>query len=59
MVAIPSIAANLLGREFDVINENYFNLPWEYEADVRGHVNREHAWWAPIVYVIYSALWGE
>lgn len=33
-----------------------YNMPWEYDADIRGEVNREHAKWAHIVHKWY---WKE
>ena len=42
-VAIPSAVYNLLSRNNDKLSANYYNMPWEFEADIRGSVDREHA----------------
>ena len=33
-------------------------MPWEFEADLRGSADREHANWALGAYVIYFTMWG-
>ena len=55
---IPSSVYNLLSRNSKLLNDNYYNMPWEYDADVRGGVNRNHAAWASFVSEMYFALWG-
>jgi hypothetical protein len=44
--AIPSLVYNVLSRDSDVLLNNYYNMPWEYDADRRGGVNRGYAHWA-------------
>ena len=42
-VALPSIVINVVSRKSKVIADNYYNFPWEYDADMRGGVYRpEH-----------------
>ena len=46
-VALPSVVYNALSRESDILRRNYYNMPWEYDADRRGGVYRsDYAWWA-------------
>ena len=45
-VGIPSIIYNLISRSNKVVRLNYYNMPWEYDADMRGGVIRKHAEWA-------------
>ena len=52
-VAIPSVTFFSLQGNNDWIVENYYNLPWEYDADIRGGVVRDHARWASPVSEYY------
>ena len=56
-VAIPSMAYNLASRDNKTLNDNYYNMPWEYDADFRGGVTRNNvASWAPTIRDIYFDL---
>ena len=53
-VAIPSLTCYCLSDKYDWFDRNYFNMPWEYNADERGEVSsRTYAWWAKVVSDIY------
>ena len=39
-VFIPSMIYNLASRNNKTLNDNYYNMPWEYDADLRGGVTR-------------------
>lgn len=56
-VFIPSVTYNLLSRGSVSMNANYYNMPWEYDADKRGNADRNHAWWAAGVSELYFSLW--
>lgn len=60
-VAIPSMIHNLFSRKDDSwADQNYYNMPWEYDADVRGGVNRGgYSSWANFASKLYMAIWGE
>ena len=60
VVAVPSMICNLLARNPDSwFDENYYNMPWEYGADMRGGVVREdRASWAHIGWRVYEAYVG-
>lgn len=56
-IAIPSMCYNLVSRCNDVIYDNYFNMPWEYDADKRVNIDRDaHSTWAESVRDIYFKL---
>ena len=56
-VAIPSMAYNLASRDNKTLNDNYYNMPWEYDADLRGGVTRNNvASWAPTIRDFYFNL---
>ena len=55
-VFYPSATYNGLSRLFPSLNHNYYNMPWEYDADMRGDVNRSHASWSGIISDIYFAV---
>ncbi len=55
-VGLPSITCNLLARNNDFIQKNYYNMPWEYNADMRGGVNRGYSDWAKITSDTYFFL---
>ena len=57
VVFVPSATYNLLSRYSDSLRDNYHNMPWEYDADMRGGVNRGYAPWAQTVSNIYWAVW--
>ena len=57
-VFVPSATYNLLSRKNPVLDQNYYNMPWEYDADVRGGVDREHASWAEGLSFIYNSFMG-
>jgi hypothetical protein len=48
-----------MSRGSDTLQNNYYNMPWEYEADLRGGVDRDNiAEWASIAYAIYRiTIW--
>ena len=52
-VFIPSALMNLRSRNDASIMENYYNFPWEYDADIRGGVTRNHADWAEWLSKLY------
>lgn len=56
MVMIPSITANIVSRTNLKMHQNYYNMPWEYDADVRGDVSRNHAPWTDTLSDSYFSL---
>jgi hypothetical protein len=57
-VAIPSMIVNLLAREEDSFFEkNYYNMPWERNADERGGVTRNYSSWADSLASLWFAFW--
>ncbi len=57
VIAIPSVIYNYTSRGNPVLNSNYYNMPWEYCADVLGGVERNHANWAlPVAIVYFGAV---
>lgn len=56
-VAIPSSTFFKLAKKYELIDNNYYNLPWEYDADMRGGVVRDHADWANIISKFYMGIW--
>ena len=54
VVAIPSLATYWLSEKNDWVDKNYYNMPWEYDADKRMGVSRdehtESAEWASYFY---------
>ena len=56
-VAVPSTVYNLLSRSSQTLRENYYNMPWEYDADLRGKVDRTHKQWAFKAYFVYFSVW--
>ena len=57
-IFIPSATYNGLSRLFPDLNYNYYNMPWEYDADKRGNVNRDHASWSDSFADGYFAIQG-
>ena len=57
-VFVPSATYNLLSRKNPSLAQNYYNMPWEYDADKRGGVDREHASWAEGLSFIYNLFMG-
>ena len=57
-VFVPSATYNLLSRKNPTLARNYYNMPWEYDADVRGGVNRDHANWAEGLSFMYNLFMG-
>ena len=55
-VFIPSAAYNLLSRKNPVLNDNYYNMPWEYDADIRGGAQRDHAPWSETISTAYFEI---
>ena len=55
-VFVPSATYNLLSRYSTSLSANYYNMPWEYNADIRGDVNREHATWSETVSTVYFII---
>ena len=58
-VFIPSVAGNVMYRIDRDQPIGYYDLPWEYDADIRGNVNREHSWTARYLANYYFAFWGQ
>lgn len=53
-VFAPSSIYNLMSRESTTLHDNYFNMPWEYNADLRGGVDRgERDIWVEVVNIMY------
>ena len=52
-VAIPSVIINLISRKSKIIDKNYHNFAWEYDADIRGGASFNHSSWAPVMSDIY------
>jgi len=57
-VFIPSVEYNLASRYNALLSNNYYNMPWEYDADSRGKATRNHANWADTMSELYFSLWG-
>ena len=59
MVAVSSMIHNYCSREPNSwAKRNYYNMPWEYDADVQGGVNRGgYSRWADPVSKIYMGIW--
>ena len=56
-VAVPSVAYNFISRNHDILHENYYNMPWEYDVDIRGGANRDYSSWAePLSQLYFGAL---
>lgn len=58
IVAVPSVTFNFISRENQSAADNYYNMPWEYDADVRGKVNRPHTAWAQPFSAVYFGILG-
>ena len=58
-IVIPSVAYNLKSRGNAELEADYYNMPWEYDADVRGDVNRTHEEGTEEKAKYYFMLWGE
>ena len=58
IVAVPSVTYNLISRGNEAASNNYYNMPWEYDADIRGNVNRPHAEWAQPFSAVYFGVFG-
>ena len=56
-VAIPSVTYFFLSDYSTALDENYHNMPWEYDADMRGGVNRGYSSWADEASKGYFILW--
>ena len=39
--------------ESKIIDKNYHNFAWEYDADIRGGASFDHSSWAPVMSDIY------
>lgn len=59
-ICLPSMLFNLISRgENSVgkfVQKNYYNLPWEYSADVLGSVKRQHTEQASGIAIAYFVL---
>ena len=56
-IFLPSAIYNLAARNNQTLSDNYFYMPWEYDANVRvGLTNSTTPSWAPIVRYIYFGL---
>jgi RHS repeat-associated protein len=59
-IAIPSVTFNLLSDYSDFLKNNYYNMPWEYDADMRGGVSRpQHNKYADYISKLYMCLWRD
>ena len=56
-VFIPSVTYNVLSRNSSELSTYYYSMPWEYNADLRGGVVRNHAEWAGDLADMYFSLW--
>ena len=56
-VFIPSVVYNVGSRFNKLMNDNYYNMPWEYDADIRGGAIRNHADWAEWAASLYWERW--
>ena len=58
-VFLPSTLYNIASRFNSTLHDNYYNMPWEYDAEVNGDVNRayNYADWAPSLWVLYFEIW--
>ena len=52
-VFVPSALYNLFSRFNDNLHNNYYNMPWEYDADIRGQAERNHDDWAEVLSELY------
>lgn len=59
MIFVPSASYCAFSKLFPEYKENYYSMPWEYDADIRGEVNRDHAGWSDTLRTFYFTLWGE
>jgi len=57
-VFIPSATYNFFSRGNTLLSENYYNMPWECSADIRGQVEWEHPIWAEILGILYTLFMG-
>ena len=51
------MACFFLSNYIDALDDNYYNMPWEYQADLLGGVNRGYSSWAQEVHEIYVIFW--
>ena len=58
-VFLPSSIYNIASRYNSTLYNNYYNMPWEYDAEVNGEVNRayNYAEWAPDIRECYFLIW--
>ena len=59
IIMTPSMITNVLSRFDDDMKEKYYSMPWEYDADLRGGVERDHKDWAEDTWDFYFAYWGR
>lgn len=45
-IFLPSVTTLMLSRINPKLQLHYYDMPWEYDADIRGGVTRSHADWA-------------
>ncbi len=45
-IFLPSATSHILYETFPELKQYYYDMPWEYDADIRGGVTRSHADWA-------------
>ena len=56
-IGLPSITYNLISSDDKTLENNYLNMPWEYDADVRAKVTRDDtAVWASTIRDLYFGL---
>ena len=58
-IFLPSATYNVISRNNDILDNNYYNMPWEYDADLRGGVtNRmDYSPLAPSMREKYFDMW--
>jgi len=60
-VAIPSVTCYFMSKNNEFLETNYYNMPWEYDADRRGRVygrDGYYAEWAEEASQKYFSGWG-
>ena len=56
-VFIPSAMYNLASRCDSSLSKLYYSMPWEYDADARGGIDRGYESWAESVSKRYFDFW--
>ena len=60
IIFIPSASTYLAAQTNEFFDNNYYSMPWEYDADMRGQVVRDvvYAGWAAAASDAYFEYWG-